>query len=226
MKILLTLPLFLFFSQLCIGQSINIDSLYKTIKTTHRYEKFPHDWNDHLLKFYNQENLVVYILRFDENNKIDESIGGIALSMFLYDSLGRSIEDRYYNKQGKLQKSDWPPILKTTYNEQGQIFSKTYYGEDNKPMSVLAKIEFYYDSTGKVIEERSFDENFKLTGPVCITKFEYNEKNNIVYISEYDNAYKIHLRRGYAYEVEVYESSKRKNLLERFYLDINKEKIK
>lgn len=184
-------------TSLCANAQINLDSLKAELEKTHIQVKSSNDWNAYTIKYLDKDSLVRHVIPYDKDGEIEESIWGIALSSYNYDSQGREIERRYYDSKGNLHFSDWPPIIKLDYNKQGLLWRKAYYGEDEKILEGLAIIEFQYDKDGDIIEDKTLNGNLESTR---ITRFEYNKEKNVVIETNYDENTKFISRQKLLYK--------------------------
>ena len=213
--ILTTLASILIISQ--ANAQINLDSLKTALEKTHIQVKGSNDWNAYTIQYLDQDSLLKHEIPYSREGKIQESIWGIALTSYSYDKQGREIERRYYDAKGNLHFSDWPPIIKRAYNKEGQLWRKTYYGEDEKILEGLARFEFRYDDDGDIIEEKTLNGKLETTR---LTKFEFNEGKNVVVESNYNDNSEFISRQKL-----IYQTKERKKLLEMHHLDIDNNHI-
>lgn len=190
---------------------INLDSLKVELEKTHIQVRSSNDWNAYTIKYLDEDSLVRHIIPFNQDGGIEESIWGIALSSYAYDNEGREIERRYYDSKGNLHFSDWPPIIKLEYNKQGLLWRKTYYGEDEKILDGVARVEFLYDKDGDVIEDKTL--NGKLE-PTRITRSAYNDEKSVVIETNYDGSNEFISKKKF-----VYKTKDREIILEVHNLD-------
>lgn len=175
------------------------------------------DWNAYTVKYLDQDSLVKYIIPYNSDGEVEENIYGIALSSYSYDEQGREIERRYYDSEGKLHFSDWPPIIKLEYNEKGLVRRKTYYGEDEKIMMNLARFEFEYDEDGDIIVDKIYNGKLEL---IRSKNLEYNTSKNVVIESNYEENNEFVSR----YKI-VYETNGRERMLELHHFNESNEYI-
>lgn len=175
-------------------------------------------WNAYTIKYLDQDSLLRAELSFDRSDQIEESIWGIALSMFEYDQKGRQVEKRYYDAQGQLYFSDWPPIIRLYYDEEDRIIRKDYFGKTAKPVSGYARIEFDYDMDGELVEERQYDGQYKLRAGRAIKRMSYENEGKTRITTYYDQNKELLIDKGIATYHETFRTANRAYILERRFL--------
>ena len=113
------------------AQTLNIDSLKKEL-VNYTQIKSSNQWNAYTIKYLNEDSLVVFEIPYNSAGEIDKDIWGLAFYYNKYDANGCPIEKRYYDVNGKLHFTDWPPVIKITYDDQGRKIRQDYFGEDEK----------------------------------------------------------------------------------------------
>ena len=214
--------LLLFFSVPTYSQvMLDLDSLKTELDKRYKPQKETGGWANHKLIYSNEAGKPEFSLALDREGKPAEGAFGITLTMYKYDNKGRVKERRYYGPNGKLHFSDWPPVIKEYYAENGKPSRKDYFGEDGQPISSFCRLEIDYNKEGDPVEERMFDWEGKyvLKGDRCVTRFEYSEGGRVVTESRYNGNGDLNAADGVAYTVETYRSSARELLLEKKYLD-------
>ncbi len=210
--------------QIGISQ-LSLDSLKIELEKKFVQERSGNDWNAYTIKYLNKDSLVRFIIPFNRKNEIEESIWGIALSEYKYDDKEREIERRYYDKNGVLHFSDWPPIIKIYYDDKDRIIRKDYFGTTEKPVSGFARLEIDYNEEGEVKEERKYNGEYKLDGKRAVTRFEYKDSNKVVIESRYNQDLELVINENVAYRKDKFLSKQREKILETRFLDKDKKLV-
>lgn len=214
---------FALFLSTALDAQINLDSLRTESEREYIPKRSSNGWNAYTILYLNEDSLVFYEIPFNHQDEIEEDIWGIALISNRYDKMGRVIETRYFDRNGNLTFTDWPPIIQYSYNKRGLLESKMYLNKNEEPVSSYARLEIDYDDDGDQIEDRMYDGDFNLTDENCITRYEYNKEKNEVTRSRYNKDNDLHDPLGWAYLVEKFETDERQVLIERRYLDRNRQ---
>lgn len=216
------LPLFLFFT-LGVNAQISLDSLKLELEKKYTSTKASNDWNAYTIKYLDGDSLTRFILSFDEEGQVEEDIWSIALSAYEYDSLGRGIERRYYGINGKLYFSDWPPIIRINYHQNGKKSAERYFDVDDKPLKKYAETQYDYDIYGNVIEERMVNDELLPMGARSIHRYEYKNDGKTVVDAFFNENGELFLDENHGYTETTYKTSKRDTVVELRYLDAKKE---
>jgi len=194
---------------------LNKDSLKAELK---KYTPVKHnnDFNAYTIRYLDKNKLIIYAISYNAKGEIDADFWGIAITHKKYDALGRCIEGRYYDINGKLHFSDWPPIDKTQYDAHNNKTIIDYFGEDEKQTN---RFEYVYDSEGRIIEFKMFNKDLQI---VHITQYEFKENGKVVLEKSFTGDNKIISdANGVAIYYKSYENEKREKIIEKRYLDID-----
>lgn len=202
-----------------IGQDLNIDSLKKELEN-YIWVKSSNDWNAYTIKYMNKDSLVVYEIPYNRNGEIENDIWDLAFYCYRYDKKGRNIENRYYDIDGKLHFTDWPPIVKTEYDDKDRKIRADYFGEDEK---LVSRFEYEYDEQDREIEFRDYNKDLKLED---ITKTEYRDDGKIIIETFFDNQNKLMSNDfGVSLFYSKYLTNNREQLLEKRFLDADEKLV-
>lgn len=176
--------------------------------------KHKNDYNAYVIDYLTKDSLVVYKIPYNSKGEITADFWGIAFYINKYDEKGRYIEGRYYDINGKLHFSDWPPIDKTQYDLNNNTIRIDYFGEDEKQ---FGRFEYVYDSENRVIEFRDLNKDLQIDK---ITRYEYKENGKVVLEKSFTKDNKIISDRyGIAIYYKAYQDEKREKIIEKKYLD-------
>jgi hypothetical protein len=129
-----------------INSQINVDSLKSELKKLGQLERESDVFAGNKVKYINKDSLVLFEVFQDSEGNITEELIGLSIYAYKYDDKKRLIEKRYYDKKGKLKFTDWPPIVKNKYDNQGNKIRVDYFGEDKK---LVSRFEYDYDEQGR-----------------------------------------------------------------------------
>ncbi len=216
------LPVLLLFS-ITVSAQINLDSLKLELDKNYLSAMASNDWNAYTIKYLDKDSLTRFVLSFDSDGKVEEDIWSIALSSYEYDSLGRDIERRYYDINGKLYFSDWPPIIRITYHENGKVSAERYFDVDDKPIKKYAETQYDYDDQGNVLEIRIVDDKLHPMGDRSIHRFTYKNEGKTVLEAYFNEDGELFLDDNHGYTETTYITSKRDTVIGIRYLDAKKE---
>ena len=206
-------PVFVVLCGFSSSAQMNLDSLKTELEKIYIQERGSNDWNAYIIKYLDSDSLSRYILSFNSDGEVEESIWSIALEAHQYDSLGRNVESRYYDINGQLYFSDWPPIIRKEYYLNGKIAAKSYFDIDEKPVKNYARNEYVYDDRGNLIESRMLNAELLSPGERSVTRYEYSNDDKTVTTSYHNGKGDISLNDSTAFTQESYVSSKREKLL-------------
>ncbi len=219
---LLFIAIFTLIQQAALCQ-MNLDSLKNELEGSFVEEMGSNDWNAYVIRYLDKDSLVKYVIPFDKDGAIEEDVWGIALTEYKYDDKNREVQRRYFNREGALHFSDWPPVIRIYYDDKDRVTKEEYLGINEEPVISFSKIEFKYNFKGELLEERMYGETFDRIGEKAITRFAYEDSSRVVIASEYTHSGELVVSENVAYRSDEYLTSERKKLIETRFLDKNME---
>jgi len=116
---------------------------------------------------------------------------GIAGCNDIYDDMGNLIERNFFDKDGKAYMHSGYHYAKIIYNydDNGNLKSYKYYNLQNQltPVNGIAGEEYILDKRGNILESKPIGINNELAYGKLLSKFKYDNNNNIIELSLYGN---------------------------------------
>ena len=107
----------------------------------------------------------------------------------IYDDMGNHIERNFFDKEGKSHIPSGIHYAKVvyTYDDKGNMKSYKYYNLQGQLISVngIAGEEYILDNRGNILEEKPIGTNGELAYGKLLSKYKYDQYNNIVEFSLY-----------------------------------------
>jgi len=148
---------------------VHQDHFYDDLDRVIKLEKYENDFSKPVKRvyFYNPGELkVVESIWFDRYENIDN------IHRYLYDSVsGLMIQRAEYTKEGQIF---YTISSKYDEGEPPHLISETWNDTAGK---MIKRLEYKYDESGEMIEERRFDSSNVLQG---YNQFSYDERGNLI----------------------------------------------
>lgn len=102
---------------------------------------------------------LVKITGYDSTGKTSPYFEDRAMETYKYDSAGKKIEERYFDKFLKPNRLEitGPAIIRYKYDTEGRLAEELYFDENDKPLSDWALTKYSYDSRGKLISKQDYN---------------------------------------------------------------------
>ena len=166
---------------------------------------------------------ITKLLYYDESGEPILSDEGIAGADFVYDDNGNEIRRSFFNKEGKPTKGYLGFASRQhTYDGNGNMLTDRYLDVNGKYILVdgVAGFDYKLDARGNIIEEIPVGTDGKLASGKLLTRYKYDEKDNVIELAYFNSAGKpavnaLHYHR----ETSVYNT--RNQCVESCYYDAN-----
>lgn len=131
--------------------------------------------------------------QYDEtgNYRVDATNTGISYILYTYNDNGDRIEEAYYNANEELCNHYLEHKARTicTYNDRGDVITERYYNAANKLTLVdgVAGYDKTYDNRGNILTSMPIGVNGKQANGKLEVHYSYDEHDNQISCSYYDN---------------------------------------
>lgn len=124
----------------------------------------------------------------------DENYNGIHRWTYVFDSRNQLLEQRFYDKHGKLTEAkEWDYAIQANeYNDKGERTKCSYFGSDSRPCKSSdgwSSATYEYDKFGNIVRQCFFDTSGRPTSPddiVPVAIAEYDKWGNMTYLASQD----------------------------------------
>ncbi len=132
---------------------------------------------------------ITKMLYYDEDDNLTLSNEGIAITEYKFDDNGNEILRQFFDKDHKATKGYIGFAQKTyTYDEKGHMLSERYHDVKNNLVLVngIAGNNYKRDGHGNIIEEFPIGIDQKLARGRLMTRYKYDEKDNLIEFAVFD----------------------------------------
>ncbi len=211
----------------CNAQSV-LDSIRRSLAGTYRVQLDSTGMGVNVERYVDSEGLVKYLFYLHEARSSEwTGFQRVVYLENLHDSLGRTIEQRYFDRFGKAHCTDkrnksarvFPSRWEYDYDEENLLVEKRAYRCGKELMKEQAIWRMSYNEEGYLVERRQFDGRGKQKKRTGHRSIEYRDSGRVAIVSFWKTNGKLLRTRGtekYAYR---FEDSTQANIVEIRYLD-------